>query len=282
MQQIREKGGRISRRVSESSSQSAADYRCRMFISSGGEMLNAVSFGAGPRTLVALNGWTASWETWSPTFEILSQTMRCVSFDTRGTGLTEAHDLPMSLPTLVDDVVRVLDAFQIGRCVLAGESMGGLVALHAAAAHPDRIEAVITCGSPPAVDAATATPRAAAARLNYPALVSAFVTACLNDAPDGSLQKWGEALFLGATGESAAQLLEALVGHPAPLSMVTQQVLVIHGTNDLVVPAAAANVLVSGLTRAKLALLDGAGHAPMVTRPTELSSVISSWLAQLD
>ncbi|MDA3038341.1 MAG: alpha/beta hydrolase [Actinomycetota bacterium] len=215
-----------------------------------------------------------------PTFEILSRTIRCVSYDTRGTGFTEAHDRPISLPTLIDDLVSVLDAFEVERCVIAGESMGGLVALHAAATHPDRIEAVITSGSPPAVDLATAAPRAAAARADYPAVVRPFVTACLNDVPDGSLQRWGEALFHGATGESAARLLEALVGHPAPLAAVTQPVLVLHGTADIVVPRAAADVLVSGLANAELVLLEGAGHAPMVTRPADVASEIESWLAR--
>ncbi len=243
-------------------------------------MFNAVSFGSGPSTLVALNGWTASWETWLPAFETLSRTMRCVSFDTRGTGLTEADDRRISLAMLIDDLVNVLDAFEIERCVLAGESMGGLIALHAAALHPGRIEAVVTSGSPPAVDPATAVTRAAASRADYPAVVRPFAAACLNDVPDGQLQRWGEALFLGATGESAAQLLEALVGHPAPLAAVAQPALVMHGTIDLVVPVVAADILMSGLADAELVLMEGAGHAPMVTRPEELADSITNWLAR--
>ena len=43
-----------------------------MFLIDDDLFLRTVSFGGGPATVLALNGWSASWEAWQPTFEVLA------------------------------------------------------------------------------------------------------------------------------------------------------------------------------------------------------------------
>ena len=88
-----------------------------MFLRIDDRVLRTVAFGPGPDTVLALNGWSAAWEAWQPTFEVLSATMRCVSYDTRGTGHSPADPAAIHLDGLVDDVFRVLDAHRVERCV---------------------------------------------------------------------------------------------------------------------------------------------------------------------
>ena len=52
-----------------------------MFVNVGGSWINTVSFGAGPRTLVATGTWVIGWEAWQEPFESLSQSRRCIGYD---------------------------------------------------------------------------------------------------------------------------------------------------------------------------------------------------------
>jgi pimeloyl-[acyl-carrier protein] methyl ester esterase len=58
------------------------------------------------------------------------------------------------------------------------------------------------------------------------------------------------------------------------LKQIQCPAIVIHGSDDVICPLAAAEELASDLSNAWLVTLPGAGHAPMVTRQTELTAAI--------
>lgn len=78
------------------------------------------------------------WAGWRPA---LADAYRLVTFDMRGYGRSTipAEDFKWSLDLLVDDLFAVADATGAARFHLAGESIGGTVALAAALARPERI-----------------------------------------------------------------------------------------------------------------------------------------------
>ena len=78
------------------------------------------------------------WAGWRPA---LADAYRLVTFDMRGYGRSTipAEEFDWSLDLLVDDLFAVADAAGIARFHLAGESIGGTVALAAALARPERI-----------------------------------------------------------------------------------------------------------------------------------------------
>jgi pimeloyl-ACP methyl ester carboxylesterase len=56
-------------------------------LTSNGVRLHALAFGAGPRTVVAVGGWTGSWEVWEePIAQLTARGWRCVTYDHRGSG----------------------------------------------------------------------------------------------------------------------------------------------------------------------------------------------------
>lgn len=248
-----------------------------MFVTRESAILRTVAFGPGPDTLLALNGWTAAWEAWQPTFELLSRTTRCISYDTRGCGASVGDAALITLDALVEDVFRILDAHEVDRCVLAGESLGGFVALNAALRDPSRFSGLVLIAAPPVIDAATTSARASAARADYAGTVRAFTRACFApEVEEDHLLAWGEALFLGSGGEVAARLFEACVGHQPDLAAVEVPTLVVHGDQDQVVPVAAGRFLAATIPGARLVELVGASHAPTVTRPAALAEHIRS------
>jgi 3-oxoadipate enol-lactonase len=80
-----------------------------------------------------------------PELRALADEFRCVAYDRRFFGRTEAPAEPYSD---VDDAIAVLDALDIDRAALAGLSGGGKLALDIAAAHPERVWAVAHIAAP--------------------------------------------------------------------------------------------------------------------------------------
>jgi pimeloyl-ACP methyl ester carboxylesterase len=95
--------------------------------------------GDGP-PVVFLHGGLGDSRLWTPVVERLRGDFRCIRFDFRFYGRSEAEEVEWSHH---DDVVAVLDALDVAQAALVGLSMGGRVALETALVHPDRVSAVV-------------------------------------------------------------------------------------------------------------------------------------------
>ena len=78
---------------------------------------------------------------------------KVLRYDTRGAGLSQKVSGALSIDTMTDDLVSLMDALGItGRVALAGVAVGGAIAMHTAVRHPQRVAAV--AASSPAVSVA--------------------------------------------------------------------------------------------------------------------------------
>lgn len=106
------------------------------------EIVDRVAPARAPREAVLFHhGIGASAGIWAAWFPALADAHRLVSFDMRGyrRSPVPAADFAWSLEQMVDDLFAVADAAGVQRFHLAGESIGGTVALAAALARPQRI-----------------------------------------------------------------------------------------------------------------------------------------------
>ncbi len=85
-------------------------------------------------------------------WEEIARAARVVRYDARGHGTSEATFDPADYvwPELSGDLLTLASVFGAGRAVLGGLSMGCATALHAAAAAPDRVEALVLMAPPTA------------------------------------------------------------------------------------------------------------------------------------
>lgn len=96
--------------------------------------------------LVFLHGLTQQQHYWGPVLARLPG-RRVIAVDQRGHGeasgpqVTEQSDF--SIPRLARDVIEVLDQVGVPEAVVVGHSWGASVALHAAAALPERVRAAV-------------------------------------------------------------------------------------------------------------------------------------------
>jgi len=76
---------------------------------------------------------------WGLQLAALAPIRRCLLFDNRGVGRTDAPDAPYSTGQMAGDLLGLLDALDVRRAHLLGVSMGGAIAQEAALAAADRV-----------------------------------------------------------------------------------------------------------------------------------------------
>ena len=104
--------------------------------------------GAGEQTIVLVHEMGGSLESWDDAARLFATSRRVLRYDCRGAGLSQKIRGELSIDTMADDIAALLDHTGIaGKVALAGVAVGGGVALHFAARHPDRAGAV-AAGSP--------------------------------------------------------------------------------------------------------------------------------------
>ena len=119
----------------------------RSRIDVGGHRLEVETRGEGPPYFVCLHGLADSAEIWSGLAGPLSARGQVLLVDQRAHGASDAPPGPYRREDLAADVCALLDAQGIARAVLVGHSMGGVVALTAALAYPERVAALVLIGT---------------------------------------------------------------------------------------------------------------------------------------
>jgi len=118
------------------------------FIELDGVALRYELTGKGDRTLVLVHEMGGSLESWDDVAPRFAESRSVLRYDTRGAGLSQKVRGELSLDTMADDIIALLDTLGIaGKVALAGIAVGGAIALHFAARYPERTSA-IAVGSP--------------------------------------------------------------------------------------------------------------------------------------
>lgn len=235
--------------------------------------------------LVLLHGWGMTPKVWNG--------LRiCLSPRLAETPALPGHDETpspaASLTAWSDAILATLPP----RCVLAGWSLGSLIALDLAHRHPERIAGLVLFGATPSFVSRQETLRRPAwAHGLDTATVQSFCEGFATDS-DATRRRF---LALQAVGESqrrgVVHSLQRAVALPedsqgladgltilaetdlrAQVAEISQPVTLIHGRDDALMPLAAAEWLAEHLPSATLTVLDDCGHAPFVSRPEECAA----------
>ena len=107
--------------------------------------LEVAEAGEGERAFVLVHGFTGSRDDFREQMEPLAALGRTLALDQRGHGGTTnsgKHEL-YSVANLVADLAAAFDALGLERADLLGHSLGGVVALRFALAHPERLASLL-------------------------------------------------------------------------------------------------------------------------------------------
>jgi pimeloyl-ACP methyl ester carboxylesterase len=120
------------------------------FVNTNGIRMHLVEAGEG-FPVVMCHGFPELWYSWRHQIRALADAgFRAIAPDQRGYGDTECPQ-PIEAYTqknIVTDIIGMLDALSIRKCVIIGHDWGGFTAWHAPLMYPDRIERVIGVNTP--------------------------------------------------------------------------------------------------------------------------------------
>lgn len=123
-----------------------------MLIEANGVHYHVRVTGAGP-TLLLLHGFTGSLHTWDAFVPAWAEHRQVIAVDLLGHGSTDAPDdyERYKMERCVADLAVLLDRLNVHEADVLGYSMGGRVALHFAAAMPERVARLVVESASPGI-----------------------------------------------------------------------------------------------------------------------------------
>jgi pimeloyl-ACP methyl ester carboxylesterase len=254
----------------------------------GGRRFAWRTIGSGP-DLLLVNGYAATGDDWDPTFLWeLGASHRVICPDNRGFGGSELGVGEVSVDGMAADLEALLDTLGIERLPVIGWSMGGFVAQSLVARAPQRVEALALIATDPGgSDAVPAepevwsqlvdhsgSPRERASRM-IELLFPADEAAKFDDR-FGETVAEAQAQLVPAALRAQEAAIEAWHRSAPALSNEAERppTMVVHGRDDVVIPAANAELLVARWGASEVEVVDGCTHAIMAQRPERLAASI--------
>jgi pimeloyl-ACP methyl ester carboxylesterase len=215
--------------------------------------------------VLLLQGQANSHRWWDPVRGAFEDRYRTVTVDYRGTGASRGPVAAWSTTTFADDAAHVLGRLGVESAAVYGTSMGGRVAQKLAAGHPSLVRALILACTSPGGPHAQERGNDVRKSLADPdphrrrrVLHDLFYTPAWPQSPEDSTLLGDPTM---AADESAAHL-KASARHDAwdDLPGIAAPTLILHGSDDLMVPVANAALLASRIRHAEVIVHAGGRH----------------------
>jgi 3-oxoadipate enol-lactonase len=239
-------------------------------IDAGDVRLNYERGGSGPPLLLimGLSGTLLHWS--EPFLAALRSDFDVIAFDNRGVGASSRVEAPFSIADMADDTAGLMAALDLESAHVMGISMGGMIAQELALAKPERIRTLTLgctyCGGPgntlpaqPELGAAVMSgDRDRALRAAWEANISASFAQ--NAEAYAAFRAIGEERAVAVA--VMMEQLSAITRHDTStrLQTLAMPTLVIHGTEDRIIPVENGRVVAGLIPGARLEILEGIGH----------------------
>jgi len=226
---------------------------------------------------ILIRGLSSSLDSWSPySIAQFSKDFKTILFDNRGAGRSDKPDGKYSAKMMADDTIGLMDVLDIKEIYLLGFSMGGCIAQELVLNYPNRVTKLILtsswCGSPHGIPPIsdqnpfiemlpllkegkyeTMARNLTEAlfpenyKKNNPIIIEKVIKNYMNNPPSPK----------GFEGQSA--YVESFDTYER-LSEIKIPTLILHGTEDVILPVENAKILAEKIPSAELVLFENTGH----------------------
>lgn len=244
--------------------------------------------GEGPPVLLIMGlGWSSAM--WHRIRPVLAAKYRTIAFDNRGTGRSGSPVGSYRIGEMADDAAAVLDIAGICAASVFGFSLGGMIALELACRYPDRILSLVL-GSAALGGRQMIRPSTAVLNdlrsidVNSPGGREALLPFIYADSTPRS--RIEEDLRVGGCPFSDPDIytvqLKAVVGWnvSATIHRIVVPVMLIHGSEDRLVPAENCRMIAGLLQQATVHVLPQGGHMFMTDQPETTQLEILRFLSR--
>jgi 2-hydroxymuconate-semialdehyde hydrolase len=275
---------------------SAADPELGRRVRTGGFETNLLEAGQGaPVLLIHGSGpGVSAWANWRLVLPALAAKRRVIAPDMVGFGFT---DRPAGQRYDMDAWVRqaldLLDALDLERVDLVGNSFGGALALALAIRAPQRVRRLVLMGSvgvpfpiTPGLDAVWGyEPSLATMRRLLD--VFAYDRSLVNDALarlryEASIRPGFQESFAAMFPAPRQRWVDAMASSEALVRALPHEVLVIHGREDRVIPLQNSLTLCDWIPNSQLHVFGHCGHWTQIEHSARFNRLVEDFLAEAD
>jgi len=246
--------------------------------------------------LVLFSRFRGSIDDWDPAvIELLSQERHVVTFDNAGVGFSDG-EVGANITEMAKTAVEFIKTLGIEKADLLGFSMGGYIAQRIALTEPELVRNVILVGTGPGGGEGATYPGPDVEHwvnaVRDPELT--FQALWFNGKPTGkaATRAYMERIYTperperaNVTAEAGAKLRAAIVdwwegnGSTLPeLENIQHPVLVVNGSNDVMVPTPNSFLMAQRIPNAQLIIYPDSGHASLFQYPETFSEHVLKFL----
>jgi 3-oxoadipate enol-lactonase len=242
--------------------------------------------------LVFLHAFPLNRTMWVEQEKALSSQFRVITIDLRGHGESDAPLWRYTLDQAADDVIGILDHLSIRQGVFVGLSMGGYILFALYRKYADRVKGLVLANTRAQADTVEGKEArfqmAQTVYKNGPAAIADIMIPKLLSPT--TIQTHPELVhrvrtmikgnqISGIAGDLMA-MAERLDSIPL-LKQMTCPAQVIVGELDLATPPSDANLIVNGLSDARLAVIPGAAHLSNLEQPDLFNDTVRSFVSNI-
>lgn len=251
-----------------------------------GQSVHYYEAGQGPN-VIFLHGLGGEASNWAANIGPLSEKYHVYALDQVGFGRSDKPFIEYKIETFVEFLQAFMQALNIPKATLVGNSLGGWIAADFAARHPAMVDKLVL------VDAAGLSPEGGAMRLPVdlnPASLAGtrkileFIVFNKQWVTDDLVRLAFERRMKSGDGYTIQRVMAGImVGNQwedANVGSLHAPTLVLWGRDDALTPLALGERFQKAIPGAKLTVLDECGHIPQIEKPLEFNKALLDFLAQ--
>jgi 2-hydroxymuconate-semialdehyde hydrolase len=236
----------------------------------------------------------SAWANWRLVMPVLAAQRRVIAPDMVGFGDTERPaGIAYVMETWVRQALDVLDALQIERADLVGNSFGGALALALAIRAPQRVRRLVLMGSvgvpfdiTPGLDAVWGYEPSFEAMKRLLDLF-AYDRTLVNDELaelryQASMQPGYQESFAAMFPAPRQRWVDAMASAESDIRLLPHETLVIHGREDRVIPLSNSLTLAQWIPSSQLHVFGHCGHWTQIEHATRFARLVGDFLAEAD
>lgn len=248
--------------------------------------------------LLFVHGWSMAGPAWRFQESYFHDHFRCICVDLRGHGCSSSPETGYGIADFVSDLTSLCEQLDLRRATLVGWSMGAIIAIAAYPKLRSRLGSLVLVSGTPKFTSSEDYPfglperetRGLSLRLrrNPEQAFAAFYRMMFTqEESGGAISEYPDSdvvpLLRTPPNSAALQSLDTLAAADVRdlLPTISVPALLIHGNRDIICPAGASNYMTERITGSSLEIIDGAGHAPFLTRQEEFNRLMGDFLERV-
>jgi pimeloyl-ACP methyl ester carboxylesterase len=254
------------------------------FITIRGTRLHYLEAGQG-KPVIFFHSTPASAEFYRPQLEYFADRYRVIAVDLRGHGESEKPPGAYHVSEFLDDYRAIFDALGLKDFVLAGCSVGGIVAQLYALEHGRNLRGLVLIGSPCSRRGRdVAGFHRAVKEKGWEAVVRGLVDKQLHPVTTPAVKAWAVSEYLKTplyVREAEEEALLAEVHHTERIPEIAVPTLLVAGEAEEREIFEQMELMSRSIAGAEWHVLDNAAHMPNFERPAEFNAILERFLQRI-